>query len=246
MTRNYLDMNLAVDIGNTFIKYAVFENNKIIYTDRLHDIEKKDILDIIGRYSIERSIVSSVRGQEDVRLLVECLPGDVCIFSDKTKLPVSIKYNPKRQLGLDRIANLVGAICKYPDKDILVIDAGTCITTDMISMRKTHLGGSISPGLAMRYRSLYEFTNDLPHLSEKDEYTFMGHDTSSDIISGVQAGILSEIDTIICSYKKEKDDLFVILTGGDTFFFEKGLKSRIFADHDLLLKGLNEILIYNG
>ena len=156
-----------------------------------------------------------------------------------------INYKSPETFGKDRIANIAAVVFLYSLKNVLIIDAGSCITIDFVDKDGLYLGGRISPGLKMRYQALHHFTAKLPELTIQKEFPVLGNDTDSSIISGVQVGVLSEIQTVITDFKKENDDLFVIITGGDTFFFENALKSTIFADQDLVLKGLNEILKYN-
>ena len=127
----------------------------------------------------------------------------------------------------------------------MVIDAGTCITFDFIDLNNIYVGGRISPGIEMRYKALFNQTHNLPRLSLNEEFNFMGNSTKESIVSGVQNGVLSEVNLIISKLKKENKDLIVIVTGGDTFFFENALKNSIFADENFVLKGLNEILKYN-
>ena len=134
---------------------------------------------------------------------------------------------------------------EYPNKNIVVIDAGTCITYDFIDKNKEYFGGRISPGLEMRYKSLNKFTELLPRLSVSGESKFIGDDTDSSIFSGVEHGVLAEVNSFISGFRNKDKDLIVVVTGGDTFFFENALKNSIFADKNLVLKGLNIILKYN-
>ena len=233
-------MNLVVDIGNTFIKYAVFHNRDIIFEDKRKSFSQDIIDNCIRQYSLNNLIISSVA---DIPKFVTSLK--TVYLSYKIDLPVKLKYKTLQSLGNDRIASVVGSSMLFPSKDILVIDAGSCITIDFIDKKKVYHGGRISPGIEMRYKSLDLFTNNLPKLQSTLEFNFIGNDTSSSITSGIQNGVLSEIDDIIRDFRKEKPDLFVIVTGGDTIFFEKGLKSKIFADRFLVLRGLNEILEYH-
>ena len=133
----------------------------------------------------------------------------------------------------------------YPNENVLIVDAGTCITFDFIDLNNIYVGGRISPGVEMRYKALFNQTNNFPKLSFNEDFNFLGNSTKESMISGVQNGLLSEVSLIISKLKKESEDLIVIVTGGDTFFFENALKNSIFADEYFVLKGLNEILKYN-
>ena len=233
-------MNLIIDIGNTLVKYAVFNNDQLVEILKTSEIETGKVNTLIKEFDIKNVIISSVRKEMNWNLDVE-----VIHLSHKTSLPINLNYKTPETLGKDRIANIVAVSEEYPNKNAVVIDAGTCITYDFINKNKEYLGGRISPGLEMRYKSLNEFTELLPKLSVSGESKFIGDDTESSILSGVEQGVLSEVDSLISVFRKENEDLIVVVTGGDTFFFENALKNSIFADQNLVLKGLNIILKYN-
>lgn len=233
-------MNLIIDIGNTLVKYAVFNNDQIVEILKTSDIETGKVNNLIKEFDIKNVIISSVRKEMNWNLDVE-----VIHLSHKTSLPINLNYKTPETLGKDRIANIVAVSEEYPNKNAVVIDAGTCITYDFINKNKECLGGRISPGLEMRYKSLNEFTELLPKLSISGESKFIGYDTESSIYSGVEQGVLAEVNSLISGFRKENEDLIVVVTGGDTFFFENALKNSIFADQNLVLKGLNIILKYN-
>ena len=233
-------MNLIIDIGNTLVKYAVFNNDQLVEILKTSEIETGKVNTLIKEFDIKNVIISSVRKEMNWNLDVE-----VIHLSHKTSLPINLNYKTPETLGKDRIANIVAVSEEYPNKNAVVIDAGTCITYDFINTNKEYLGGRISPGLEMRYKSLNEFTELLPKLSVSGESKFIGDDTDSSILSGVEQGVLSEVDSLISVFRKENEDLIVVVTGGDTFFFENALKNSIFADQNLVLKGLNIILKYN-
>ncbi|MBT5354315.1 MAG: type III pantothenate kinase [Flavobacteriales bacterium] len=233
-------MNLIIDIGNTLVKYAVFNNDQLVEILKTSEIETGKVNTLIKEFDIKNVIISSVRKEMNWNLDVE-----VIHLSHKTSLPINLNYKTPETLGKDRIANIVAVSEEYPNKNAVVIDAGTCITYDFINKNKEYLGGRISPGLEMRYKSLNEFTELLPKLSVSGKSKFIGDDTDSSIFSGVEQGVLSEVDSLISVFRKENEDLIVVVTGGDTFFFENALKNSIFADQNLVLKGLNIILKYN-
>ena len=170
------------------------------------------------------------------------------LFFNPANRAESIKslYSNIETLGKDRIAAMVGARIQFPEDDLLVFDAGTCLTVDYLDVQNIHHGGRIMPGIQMRYDSLNHFTSKLPQLYlESEQQELIGTDTESAIHSGVQQGVIAEISSIIQNYKKENPDIIVILTGGDCFFLEEALKNTIFVDSFLVLKGLNTILEYN-
>jgi type III pantothenate kinase len=140
---------------------------------------------------------------------------------------------------------VAAAVTQFPHQNILVIDAGTCITYDIVSTQKEYFGGAISPGLEMRLKALHTFTNKLPLLPLKDEEFLIGNNTKNSLYFGVINGVVAEIEGFIAHFAKENENLTVVLTGGDTIFLAKRLKNSIFANSNFLLEGLNSILEYN-
>jgi len=239
-------MNLIIDVGNTRVKAAVFEEDTIVdfvVFDKAKILS--EIKKIINNYNITTAIASSVallspKKIEKLQSLVE-----IMFVSSKLKIPFENLYATPTTLGVDRIALVFGAFIKYPKKNVLIIDAGTCITFDFLTKNGEYLGGAISPGVAMRYKSLHKFTSKLPLLPINKPKNFVGNSTKESINSGVVNGVIQEIDGVIKQYNKKFLDLTVVLTGGDTNFLSKQLKSSIFANQNFLLEGLNEILIFN-
>ena len=170
---------------------------------------------------------------------------ELTVVNTSMILPFKNLYKTPKTLGLDRIALIAAAASQYRAKNILVIDAGTCITYDFINSKNEYLGGAISPGLTIRYEALHNLTAKLPLLKPKDLDVFIGNTTETSIHSGVINGVINEIDGVIKQYQSSNKDLTVILTGGDTNFLAKRLKSSIFANSNFLLEGLNHLLKIN-
>jgi type III pantothenate kinase len=160
-------------------------------------------------------------------------------------LPITNHYATPATLGVDRLAGACGARQMFPGSNCLVIDAGTCITYDFLDAGGSYLGGGISPGLHMRFQAVHTFTKKLPLVQAVDNINLIGNSTEQCIQSGVIHGVLEEVQGIIRQYREKFEDLKVILCGGDTHFFENQLKASIFAVPELVLSGLNSILIYN-
>ncbi|MDX5584929.1 MAG: type III pantothenate kinase [Aureibaculum sp.] len=238
-------MNLIIDIGNSSAKLAVIEENNIL---KKITCASKSIASNVKKlrkeYLIKNCIVSSVSKFDMAKLNGFEGINKVIQLNHHTKIPFVNEYNSPSTLGVDRIALASAAITNYPKQNVLVIDAGTCITYDFISSNKKYLGGAISPGIVIRYNSLHHYTANLPSL-EQDQYELIGKDTESAIHSGVLNGLIQEIDGVIGQYQKNYQNLTVVLTGGDTNFLAKKLKSSIFANPNFLLEGLNSILIHN-
>lgn len=240
-------MNLIIDAGNTAVKLAVFEKNALISLEKiaLADFSKK-AKDFIDRFpEIRRAIVSSVAHLDKRAIDMVCIFCEVHQLSHVSKTPFKNSYATPQTLGVDRIALATAAFYHNPNGNTLVIDAGTCITYDMINDYGEYLGGAISPGLQMRYKAMHEQTSKLPLLEPEDTLDFIGNSTENSMHSGVINGLCHELDGVIHQYEERFTDLTVILTGGDAQFLSKRLKNTIFAHSNFLLEGLNYLLEYN-
>jgi type III pantothenate kinase len=240
-------MNLVLDIGNSRTKLAVFENDKIAEYQVLSEINAKTLEAFISRYtSINQCIISAVKEiNSQAKNLLKKQSIKTQILDHRTKLPFENTYTTPQTLGKDRIAAVAGACSLYPHKNVLIIDAGTAITYDLIDSDNKYLGGNISPGLNMRFKSLNSFTANLPLLNKKDETGLVGSNTNEAIRTGVQNGMIFEIEGYLTKIGNKYPQLIVLLTGGDASFFENKLKNPIFAVSELTLIGLNFILKYN-
>ena len=239
-------MKLVIDIGNTRVKAAVFKGDTLV---NLVVFDKKKIITevkkILKKDHFTSGIMSSVASISEKKLkkLQELLQFQ--IVSSSTSVPFVNLYKTPNTLGVDRIALVVNAVKKYPKKNVLIIDAGTCITFDFVNSKSEYFGGAISPGVKMRFKALNYYTSKLPLLEKESLRNIIGQTTNDSINSGVVNGVIKELDGIIEDYKEKFGDLTVVLTGGDTNFLAKQLKSSIFANQNFLLQGLNEILIFN-
>jgi len=237
-------VKLIIDIGNTAVKTALFEDKQLFSSAVLNDYTLQNILVFVGEHTISDAIISSVKTVDTVlEQIIQYF--DAHFLNEKTPLPITIDYKTPNTLGKDRVAAAVGASFLFPKQDVLVLDAGTCLTIDFINKKKVYKGGRISPGISMRYNALNQFTSNLPLCEFSESCMIIGDDTNSSIISGVQQGILAEVREVINLYKMENKDTIIAVTGGDCFFFEKELKISIFANPFLVMEGLNEILDYN-
>lgn len=238
-------MQLAIDIGNTRSKAAVFNDRRIIFRKTFTDVSFEVLKPLLKKYKVDAVIFSSVAKEKLSHGKFVQNKIHIIELTAQTKIPVTNKYATPTTLGKDRLANAVAAAMLNPFKNNLVIDAGTCLKFDFISAKNQYLGGAISPGLEMRYRSLPYFTERLPKISPSKKLPqLIGNSTQNAIRSGVQQGMLAEITGVTEAYKKQYKSLHVYLTGGDAFYFEPQLKKAIFAP-DLTLYGLNEILLFN-
>ncbi len=239
-------MNLTIDIGNTRSKLAVFDNNKIIDIIIEDQFSESIVKRTLAKYSIKQAILSSVRNlHQDIYSFFNNNLEHFIEFDENTQIPIENLYKTKTTLGKDRLIAIIGANNIYPENNVLVIDMGTAITYDLVNSNNQYLGGTISPGLEMRFKALNHFTDKLPLLSKSNHFKIISDNTDEAIISGVQNGIIFEIDNYITNLKDKFNDLKLILTGGDAIFFDKKLKNTIFVNLNLNFIGLNQVLEHN-
>ncbi len=242
-------MNLVLDLGNSYGKIAVCDHKRVVETASYEKITSREISYFHIRYSgLKGAIISSVVNYS--REIIDYLNNlyDICIeLNHSTPIPLKNRYLTQDTLGYDRIAAAVGAYTICPGKNVLVIDAGTAITYDIVTSRGEFLGGNISQGLEIRFKSLNKYTNRLPHLERPETVPpLVGSTTREAIQSGIVNGLLFEMDGFIGAFKKNYPKLQIVLTGGDAKYFVGKLKSTIFVDPNLNLIGLNRILEHNA
>jgi type III pantothenate kinase len=235
-------MQLAIDAGNSGIKYGLFDNHQLLFNGKLNKGES--IKSIISQKNLDKitTIIScSVLNDSNI----PDLPNVSHLLIDKdSNFPFPIHYKSPETLGIDRIVACSGA---YSDKtDLLIIDAGSCITYDFIKYGEGYFGGAISPGIEMRFRSMNNFTDKLPFISQfENNPQVLGTTTTSCLTSGTIHGIVHEINGFIQYFDSKSSNLRVFLTGGDSIFLGAELKSGIFVDQNLVLKGLNSLIQLN-
>lgn len=238
-------MNLVLDFGNTRIKAGVFNGNELVekrYFESASEIPES----VITLLPIKGCIIASVT--KDHVPIVSVLKSRfrTMLFNADSATPLNNLYASAHTLGSDRLAASVGSYFFYPGRNVLTIDAGTCIKYNFVNDRNEYLGGAISPGLRMRLRAMSHFTSALPELDVDKEYcALIGTDTRGSMLSGAQLGAACEADAVIDRYKESFADLVVVVTGGDGDYLCSQLKNRFFANQNILLYGLNTILNLN-
>ena len=240
-------MNLIIDVGNTRTKFAIFSEKGMEYiTTRGREEVLEVIEQLLARFnSLESAIVATVGEfpEKAMQLLQQKLK--VLVLTNHVKVPFINKYTTPKTLGVDRIALVSAAAVQFPARNVLIIDAGSCITYDFLTSDNHYLGGAISPGVGMRYKALHTFTANLPLLTPTLPNNPIGHNTESSIHSGVVQGVCNEIDGFIELYHQKYPDFTIILTGGDAHLLRDSLKNSIFANPNFLLEGLHHILEHN-
>jgi len=236
-------VNYTIDQGNSLIKVASFEENtlKEIFCWKTEE-------EVSRHFAQSRDncmIVCSVSGnQNSLKDILHPL-NKVLVLDYQTPLPIVNGYKSPKTLGMDRVAAACGANALFPKETCMIVDMGTCITYELIDSEKIYHGGIISPGCMMRFEAMHRQTSGLPLIKEMSEEDLIGQTTKASMVSGVVNGIVHEIEGFILNFRKRFGDLKVILTGGDSVYFESKLKASTFIAQNLVHIGLNSILRYN-
>ena len=241
---------LCFDFGNTRLKCAVFDNASIREIILLENDADESFENLIKKYQPQKTILSSVIEHNTNIEKILSASSHFHKLSHQTKLPFTTPVGKPETIGADRLALSAAAVYFYSNKNNLVIGLGSCITYNFINKYNQFLGGSISPGMEMRFTALHTLTAKLPLIKADPiaigwNFPLIGYDTKTNILSGVLLGMVKEIDGIIEDYAQKFSNFNVLLTGGDAAYFARHLKNKIFADPQLIFKGLYAISEYN-
>lgn len=237
---------LCFDFGNTRLKYAVFKNDVLSSVEVLPSDSAEAIEIIIDTHNPQKSILSSVINHNAEIETVLSSKSRFHKLTHASKYPFTTPVAKPETIGADRLALLVAALNIHPKQHNLVIGLGSCITYNFINKFHEFIGGSISPGMEMRFNAMHQFTAKLPIVKPDWNFPLIGYDTKTNLLSGVILGMSKEIDGIIDEYKEKYSNFNVLLTGGDMSFFVPHLKNKIFAHPNLIFNGLYAISEYNN
>ena len=239
--------NLTVDVGNSSVKLGLFDADQLVASTRLDDIRQADFKIWITNHLPENIILSTVSVGIDpnIQSFLRKQAGTWLLLDETTPLPITNGYSTPETLGKDRLAAVCGASALFPDTNCLVIDAGTCITIDLLDAQGVFRGGNIAPGLEMRLRAMHAFTARLPKVERQWPTEWLGDTTEHALQNGALMGTLLELQGYVERCRAQFGHLNVLLTGGDGLFLAKKWKSQIFVNQNLVLYGLNKILTHN-
>ncbi|MGB0524273.1 MAG: type III pantothenate kinase [Flammeovirgaceae bacterium] len=233
-------MNAVIDFGNTQAKLGIFEQNQLTQIETFSS--DHELGACLKQKKIAHLIVSNV-GKSRMLFVNELKKHfQVVEFTHQTPIPIMNNYGTPESLGMDRLAGVIGATVLFPDKANLVIDIGTCITYDFITLEKEYLGGGISPGMRLRNLAMNNYTANLPLVEDFTNIELLGKSTVACLKSGIVHGITFEIEGLIAAYQKSFGIFNTVLCGGDAIFFESKLKASIFVRQEIVLLGLHEVL----
>jgi type III pantothenate kinase len=240
-----MSVTLCFDFGNTRLKCAVFSGREMQEVIVLENDQVETIQHCIDTYQPKKSILSSVINHNPA---IESLLKATTLFhklDHHSKVPITTPVGKPDSIGADRLALCVAAVDLFPKKNNLVIGLGSAITYNFINKYNEFMGGGISPGMEMRFKALKTFTAKLPLIKADWNFPLVGYDTRTNILSGVIIGMAKEIDGTIGAYEEKYENFNVLLSGGDAHYFNRFLKKKIFADPDLIYKGLYAISEFN-
>ncbi len=242
--------NLVIDVGNSFVKAAVFNGNTIVYNQKTTELNTENVQQLIAQFGVTNVIVSTVKDDTGIDESVIAKQVDYLKFSRETPIPISNQYETPDSLGLDRLAGMVAAHHLFANQEVMVIDAGTCITYDTVNEQGLYKGGSISPGIKMRLDAMHHFTAKLPWVSSDVSFSAsFGRNSIEALQSGAFNGAVYEVEGFINRQIQKNSDSKLILCGGDSAFFDTKFKNSIFAnlilhEPNLVLIGLNTVVNY--
>src|ERR1700754_2780677 len=191
---------ICFDFGNTRLKAAVFENDHFAAEIILPDDHASTIEKLLANHHPQKTILSSVIEHNTE---IEDLLASKTKFhklSHLTKANFTTPVGKPESIGADRLALSAAAVHFFPGKNNLVIGLGSCITYNFINQYSEFIGGSISPGMEMRFKAMQVFTAKLPLVQKDWNFPLIGYDTKTNMQSGVIAGISYEIAGFIDEY----------------------------------------------
>jgi type III pantothenate kinase len=237
-------MNLVIDVGNTRTKVGIFEGAWMRQIKVF--ASPTAVQEFVQALEIENMIISSVTDEGTALGASVHVRGQRLSLTPSLPIPIQNRYATPHTLGADRLAAACGAWSLYPGEPSLVIDFGTCLNYEFVNALGEYMGGAISPGVAMRFQAMHRMTDRLPLGEARKDFTLTGNSTMGCLESGVMNGMLEEINGLSARYRRDNPRIRVILTGGDAHFFEKLMNPPIFVAPDLVLTGLNSILLHNA
>jgi type III pantothenate kinase len=230
---------VIIDNGNTALKYAIYRNEHVVFGNSM-----EKLLEATESEGINAGLISNVGNPEFTSKIQGIIPS-IHVLSENSKIPITNLYETPKTLGRDRLANAVAIAYLAQGQPALSIDIGTCLKFDLVNNQCAYLGGSIAPGLEMRFSAMHHFTANLPEIKTFTESELIGRDTVGSLVAGAYEGMKNEINEGIRRYLERYENLNIYLTGGDAHRFENAIKYRIFADPNLTLRGLKIIFEAN-
>ena len=240
-----MDHQLVLDIGNSRTKAGLFANGRLVRAGHLPDGDGVAARAFLGDDRVDRIVVGSVGAEAPDLVTTLASIAPVHVIHGDSPSPLKSAYLTMNTLGVDRLANAVAANRLFPDRPVLAIDLGTCVTYDVVDASGTFLGGSISPGFHMRAQAMHAYSARLPLVEPSENVSLIGRSTEECLASGAHHGLLAELRSLIVAFGQQQPRLAVVLTGGDAPRFARALENGIFAHPFLTLLGLHALSLHD-
>ncbi|MBS1580972.1 MAG: type III pantothenate kinase [Bacteroidetes bacterium] len=242
---DHVDTDLVLDVGNTRIKLALFAEGRIVARDTARHGDAAAVAAFLGPVRPRAVVVGSVAERDEALLAFLRTLGPVTEITGASPAPLRNAYGTPATLGVDRLADAVGAMQLFPGRAALAIDLGTCVTYDLVDGAGAYHGGAITPGLRMRARAMHAYSARLPDVDPPEDAALLGTDTVGSLAAGTHHGLRLELEGFIGAFRQQWPDLAVVLTGGDAPRFARALKNGIFAHPSLTLLGLHALFLHD-
>lgn len=239
------DIDLVVDIGNSRVKLALFRGPRVLRFTRVDSLGPAVLRDLLGTDRPGHIAVASVGVPVAPLLPLLSAHAPVVELTGGSPAPMPNSYASPGTLGVDRLANAAALHDLFPDRPALAIDLGTCITYDLVIPGSGFVGGAISPGPRMRGQAMHRYSARLPLVEDPGRPALVGADTAAALASGIHHGVRFELSGMIGELRHQHPGLAVVLTGGAAPDYAAALKSGIFADPLLTLRGLHVLLAHH-
>jgi type III pantothenate kinase len=241
-----MSVTICFDFGNTRLKAAIFSDKVLAELRVLESDDLATIQALLNEFKPDKTILSSVIHHNKAIEDLLASSSKFHLLGPNSLINFTTPVGKPETIGADRLALVAAAVDLFPKQHNLIISLGTCITYNFVNIAHEFIGGSISPGMQMRFRAMHDQTALLPYIEASKEFTLVGYDTKTNLLSGVILGMAAEIDGIIAAYADKYSNFNVLLTGGDISYFVPHIKKRIFADQNLIYKGLYAICEKNN
>lgn len=250
-------MILALDIGNTFTKTGIFDNNKLVFGNKTKTENFSP--GNFKEYSLTGCAISSVvpaAADAIINLIKTKLGITPYLISHNSEFSLKIEYETPGTLGIDRICGAEGAFRLFNTKgtslgqnDIIIsIDFGTATTINLIRHPNRFIGGIIAPGVRMMFETLNKNTSQLPEADFKEYGSLIGNSTNSAIASGVintTTGLIEQTRKFLIE-KFNAENIFIFITGGNAESIMPHLDFKYEYEPNLVLQGVYSVYTKNN
>lgn len=233
---------LLIDSGNTRTKAAIYQDDKQLQFWTFENTALQSARIVLSSLEV-KGVLLADSGGFGTEILSWFPHVSARVLMPDLNLGIHWAYENPALLGQDRRAGMMGALARFPDVNLCVVSAGTCLTVDFLRHDRIHLGGVISPGLEMRLKAMNEFTSRLPYVPKNKALIYPGISTETCIAGGAVWGGVMEVEAHFSMAATFGVGTWkLVLTGGDADFLARRIKADNFVAPNLVLEGLNAVV----